>query len=489
LYKEAGARQQVVVRIPEKLFMYRGCLDALDCFWYSAKVDAPAVMLANPRKYSKRALPPADAVDRKQRLEADYPALLRETCAAATNQPTASWLAAAGPPKLCNGSIEHGIFTRRLLKTALLQSCGAHCVFTLGRQPQAPATSIGWSLDMAHKCWRETGSDDQCMLWLPSRARTLPPAVDCPAAPPRLEQSPKCALGMPPGKELTGGACGPSLLIAGVRGCAVDTLSDLLAQTVKPQRGVMAPSFAARRAFYGASTMTDVVATTFAEQFEGTMSFDDTLAFFDHTPELPFAVKHLLPDAKVIFLVCEPLKRLQSDLEAALHSADERRSDAKLLRSLDINSFEQLERRVMAPCLTADDDFAACRQMRRAFLERSVYATAVADWQSAFGADVVTAVDGSTLKSEPQAVLQRVFHFAGWTPPPGGFSVITRDAPDEPRPRPAGTELATLLAGSNAWLADLLSAEFPLHWTVDESAPPTARPGAAGVLDLGDRDR
>ncbi len=439
------------------------------------------MLLADQREYAAtRTLPSADAMERKQRLEADFPALLRETCGALSTPPPESWLLASAPPQLCNGTVEHGLFTLRQLKIVLLQSCGAHCVFMLGRQPQATTSSLGWALDTPHKCWRETSSDEQCMLWHGGRARTLPSAVDCAAVPRRSAlRAPKCAL--------PGSACEPSLLFVGVRGCAVASLSKLLAQAAKQHRRVAPPSFAARRAFYEHVGDTDAgVAATFAQQFNGSMSFDDTLAFLEHTPWLPFRIKRRLPAAKVLFLVCEPLKRMQADLVAVLHSTDERRTDASLLRTLDIGSFDQLERRVMGPCLSGNEDFAACRRVRQAFLERSVYAAMVADWQSAFGTHAVTVLDGSAFEAEPHEVLKQVYSFAGWPLPPAGFSVLTRGASIEHQPRPAGAELTALLDGANAWLADLLSTEFPLRWALNASqtraaASPQATADAAAA--------
>ena len=471
LYGNEHESQQIILRVPEPLFSFRGCIDALDCFWYSTAIEAPAVMLKAPREFTEHRLPARVAADRRRRMHSDFPELLSETCNAHPEKPSAEWMALASAPQLCKGSIEHGMFSLQLLKTALLQSCGAHCVFTLGREPHAPATSLGWSLDTAHACWKESGSDDKhCMPWFDSRARMLPSAVDCPLSPEAPHDvQPTCAPG-----QLPGSGCSPrspSLIVAGMRGCALETFSDLLSQALpRPGGAVAAPSPSARVAFYtAASPVSEAVASAFWAQFsDEPQSFDDTVAFIDHSPQLPFATKERLPAAKVVFLLCEPYERLKVDFEAARSHSDTRQRDHALLARLRIDDFEQLARRIIQPC-NSNLGFEACQLLRQQFLERSVYAATIADWVSAFGNDAVLAVDCAALNSEPAATLAKVFTFAGWPPPPDGFASLRNDKNSRTLTNTTGSgtasrELASLLTTANSWLADLISADFPLHW-------------------------
>ena len=458
----------IILRVPEPLFVYRGCIDALDCFWYSTAIEAPAVMLRAPRELVDRRLPVSDAADRKRRMHSDFPKLLRETCNSHPQSPSAEWLALASAPKLCKDSVEHGLFSLQLLKTALLQSCGAHCVFTLGREPQAPATSLGWSLDTARSCWKESGSDDrQCMPWFDSRARMLPSAVDCPLSPEVAGDAPPACLS----GELPGDGCSPrspSLIVAGMLGCALETLRDLLSQALpRPGATAAAPSPLARTAFYTAALpMSEAVASAFRAQFgEEQHSFDDTVAFIDHSPQLPFATKERLPASKVVFLLCEPFARMKTDFEAV---SDARQRDQALLARLRIDSFEQLARQVMKPC-EPNAEFAACRLLRQQFLERSVYAAIIADWVSAFGNEAVLAVDCSALDSQPAATLAKIFTFAGWPQPSDSFASVrdgksTRLVNNMSSSSGATRLLTDRLTTANSWLADLISADFPMHW-------------------------
>ena len=124
-----------------------------------------------------------------------------------------------------------------------------------------------------------------------------------------------------------------------------------------------------------------------------TITFDTSPSYFSpFFPSIPSKIKQLLPHAKIVIVLCEPVQRLISHFNSAVQlnlSALEAFAIASNFSAL-VASFSRTE-------FTGGDAerYAIHGQLWAEFLERGYYAQILLDWLSAFGKRNVLVIDAN----------------------------------------------------------------------------------------------
>jgi len=480
-----------VLNLPQPLYSYSGCLDARSCFWAEEAMEAPTAIVEDMETHSRWPVPPARVVSRLARFDANFSGLLLDECGEARSG--SAWAAAALAPALCPGSVEHGLFTMRALKTALLGACGGYCLFLPGEHPATPTSTMGWALDTGDSCWREVASTSACQPWFAVRPRTPAAATDCfapgplaaPEPPPTLpaaDPPPPCDLLLQPSEFAPAGKCAPRLLIAGFHGCGVGAVGEALrahpgAPADPPPSQAEA---AARRAYYelDAEAMRSAGARwRFASSFQGEPWWDDSLAAVPPRAQLPAQLRQLWPAARVLLLVCDPVQRA-----AAEWAAREERLGVEALRRHRLHSLAEAAAAALNGSLSSarvqpDSPFYP-GSVQQALLETGYYVLRLFDWLHAFGPSRVLVLPAERLAG-PSAELRaaaaaQLYAFVGLAPLGAGAEGEETPPPPPLLPPPAvdaasAEALMEAYRTYNRWLAGQVGDDYPLHWGPQEA--------------------
>ena len=168
----------MVLQVPHTLFRFNGCFDVADCFAGELAVDSPHKMLAAGtlrRYHSPHTL--------HSTRNMSYAARMNATCSTLRRDFDEHWTAAAAAPRLCNNSVEHGVFTLDALRASIsyLPFCGAHCMPNLAVTATAARQEPhGWHLDWKESCWYEISMEHAiCAAHFPAQLKLFPAGLAC----------------------------------------------------------------------------------------------------------------------------------------------------------------------------------------------------------------------------------------------------------------------------------------------------------------------
>jgi glycosyltransferase involved in cell wall biosynthesis len=465
----------VVLRAPIFLFEHSGFVDPLTCFQTNqVMLKRPEAMAANIHALSEMAVPAPAAQLKRTHLRDHFKSLILDSCQEVIRvRQDKVWLRAVAEPepRLCNASTEHGLFTLHALKTSLLHSCGAYCVYPMGDTPPPPATYFAWGLDTVHNCWQEVSSIHSCVSWFAGRARTFPGALPVPASPPPRPARtgagrPTCGFELAAAQHPPGGFCGPRVVLAHFSSCARggenhNGLSQLVEAPVENADGLLQA-----RLRYAQSR----------SQMPAAASEVDNL-LLDHNLRMDAAarLKLVLPDARVAVFVCDTTQRAWREFQAIARDDDA----IEALIFLNVSTFADAVA-VLSPtspaCAYADsmshERFTHCLHLQRRLLDSGQYASHLYSWFAAFGKHNVLVLDADAALP---VNARRVSEFVSLEPPPNlAFTTMLASTSDFDGDAATAanvqTQLCTLFDEHNSWLARLIGDTFTYRWTKSAAA-------------------
>jgi hypothetical protein len=159
----------------------------------------------------------------------------------------------------------------------------------------------------------------------------------------------------------------------------------------------------------------------YAEQFPrcraangtATLAFEAS-PYYLFEPRVPERVRGLLPDAKLVALLRNPVDRAFS------HYHNNRRDGLEPLSFEDAIAAEPARLRGEEKRLIADPSALSPAHQRYSYLRRGVYHEQLIRWRAFFPPDQMLVLDSGRLLADPHAVLAEVLAFAGvepWEPP------------------------------------------------------------------------
>ncbi len=189
------------------------------------------------------------------------------------------------------------------------------------------------------------------------------------------------------------------------------------------------------------------------------LSFEATPDYlFD--PRAPQRVNALVPNAKLIVLLREPVERAFSHYHHMARLGLEDLSFLDAVASEEQRLDGQLEE-------MARDPLARVLPFRRySYAARGLYAEQLAHWFDHFPREQFLIVDSAQFFADPGATLRQILEFVGapaWTPTEfRNYSYTTKPTRNPEIPEPTGTDLRERFAGPNRRLEKLLGID--LNW-------------------------
>jgi glycosyltransferase involved in cell wall biosynthesis len=440
----------VVLRIPTIFFLHSRFVDPLLCFHTNqASAQPPDNMLADLGAFSHMVVPTSAVQANIDNLDSRFRSIILDACKhyARTTHDTLWLRAVADPaPRLCSASVEHGLFSLRALKTSLLNSCGAYCVYPVGDMPGPPALSFAWGLDTQAMCWQEVSSMHPCSEWYGQRARTFPGALPWPASFPKpaVFHGTSCGFVLAPLQHPPVGFCGPRLVYAHFSSCMPDSSS---------HNGLLHLVSAA------SSHAAEVQYATFWTQQDLPMVESDGLLIDLSKLDAPSRLSAVLQNARVIFVVCEPAQRMRREFDKW---KSEDAGDA--LYALNLTTFEQAVQ-VLSPASSVCtfstsmpyEQLLNCQQLQRRLLFPGFYAQHLHDWLTEFARDDILIIDKDANLSSNE---QRVQQFLNVKAPPK-LPLTSWRTPAAIADPTTAEQLHALFDAHNSWFARLTGETFP----------------------------
>ncbi|MDQ3973499.1 MAG: sulfotransferase, partial [Actinomycetota bacterium] len=186
----------------------------------------------------------------------------------------------------------------------------------------------------------------------------------------------------------------------------------------------------------------------------GRVTFEATPHYLFH-PLAPARAARLLPDARFVVLLRDPVERAISHYELQTRTGVERLDFAAAIAAEPARLAGEVER------LRADPAYPAAALHHYSYLARGRYAEQLAAWLRHFPPERLHVVRSEDLFAEPAATYRGILSFLGlseWLP--ARFPNYS----DTPAPRPDRRAERALLAGvfsdANARLAELVGRDF-----------------------------
>ena len=177
-------------------------------------------------------------------------------------------------------------------------------------------------------------------------------------------------------------------------------------------------------------------------------------------PRAPGRLKELLPDAKLIVLLREPVDRAFSHYHHMARLGLEDMSFPDAIAAEDARLSGQLEE-------MARDPHSRVIPFRRfSYASRGFYAEQLERWFEHFPVEQFLILDSADFFSDPKTSLHRILEFVGappWSPSEfRNYSYTSKKASNPDIPQPTGTELGSRFAEPNRDLEALLGID--LDW-------------------------
>ncbi|MBI2955804.1 MAG: sulfotransferase domain-containing protein [Acidobacteria bacterium] len=174
-------------------------------------------------------------------------------------------------------------------------------------------------------------------------------------------------------------------------------------------------------------------------------------------PRAPRRIRTLLPAAKLIVLLRDPVERAYSHYQHSCLLGQESLSFEEAIAREPERLRGERER------MLADESYYSLNHQRYSYRARGIYVDQLQEWMSLFPRQQFLVLDSTELFEQPAAALQKTLAFLGLPPwQPNAFPVFNRT--DAAAMNGATRErLEEFFAPHNRRLRDFLGAEFP--WT------------------------
>ena len=190
------------------------------------------------------------------------------------------------------------------------------------------------------------------------------------------------------------------------------------------------------------------------------LSFEASPNYLFH-PYAPERAARLVPDARLVALVRDPVERAWSHWQHEVRAGREELSFEDALDAEDERLAGEEERMASDPC------YRSLPWERHSYVARGMYAPQLERWQARFGPDRLLVVHSADLYRDPRATYLGIVEFAGlpaWAPRTfGNYSYGRRPKPSEPVALLSDAvrhRLATLFAPHNRRLYALVGRDF-----------------------------
>lgn len=426
-----------------------------------------------------------------------------------------SFTSKAHPQQLCNGTFEHGIFNLESLSWMLDKDefCAATCLFLPPPLVTMPTSSVGWAFNSQGQCWKEINWLDSCTQnyhftdlnsfddfydsfaaitdkdeWLlapyAAKQHSSLNADDDGA----VDLSPPCDLILSPEEHPPHGVCGPKVLIIGAMKCGTNKVGSLLARHPDVQLKVVPDDGSLIGQKDQDGNIFEIHYLTHKTLFENQMDpyslearnlYADHLAWTDGESNITFdkspsyldtqynggvaaVAKNLLPNARIVATVCNPVERVWSQYQHYLAN------NLSIISQLD--SFDELVDIMLSPDPPNGDP-----RLQMEFFEVGLYAVHLADWIAEFGRDRVLVLLMEDVEQDPEMVAHRLVAHAGLSmsryPPLNDnearkkvFANSKESYRRDQVPEEAKKRLKKAYAPTVVWLADIIGDERVYDW-------------------------
>ncbi|HEV2809033.1 MAG TPA: sulfotransferase [Acidimicrobiales bacterium] len=257
----------------------------------------------------------------------------------------------------------------------------------------------------------------------------------------------------------------PHFLVLGAQRCGTSSLYKYLgrhpciAPSLRKEVGYFTSSYGEDVGWYRAHFPLEARAKLMAKAGQQLLSFEATPDYLLH-PLAPARVMQLLPDARFVVLLRDPVDRAFSHY---LH-----------MRRLGFET-RTFERAIEEEPMTVATDLARIhldaghdpKQFHRfSYAARSRYVEQLERWMNAFPRERFLVLDSSALYSDPRPTYQEILRFLGlpgWSPKQfSNHSYVGSPAPAAPSMHPElRHQLTERFAEANQGLAELVGRDFP----------------------------
>lgn len=305
------------------------------------------------------------------------------------------------------------------------------------------------------------------------------------------DSSPPCDLILSPEEHPPHGFCGPKVLIIGAMKCGTNKLGSLLSRhpdvqlKVVPDDGSLLGQkdqegnifeihyLTHKTLFENQANPSSLDARRLYAQHlpetdgENNMTFDKSPSYLDtqYHGGVASVAKKLLPNARIVATVCNPVQRVWSQYQHYL---------ANNLSSILPNSFDELVDIMLSPYPPKGDP-----RLQMEFFEVGLYAVHLADWIAEYGRDRVLVVLIEDVEQHPEAIAERLILHAGLSmsryPPLNEVEAKKRVFANNKKsyqrdkvPEWARRRLQDAYAPTVVWLADILGDERVYSWVSEE---------------------
>ena len=127
-------------------------------------------------------------------------------------------------------------------------------------------------------------------------------------------------------------------------------------------------------------------------------------------PMVPERMKEILPDIKLIAILCNPVDRAYSQYHHNIRRNDETLPFEKVIELEKKRCAGEKER------LIRDSDFVATHYIRHSYLARGIYADHLENWFRHYSKSQFLILATDDLRKDPQQILDQIFDFLGLPP-------------------------------------------------------------------------
>jgi hypothetical protein len=184
------------------------------------------------------------------------------------------------------------------------------------------------------------------------------------------------------------------------------------------------------------------------------LSFESS-PYYMFDPRVPERVRQVLPEAKLIFLLRDPVSRAYSHYQ---HSVQRRRDTLEFEQAIAAES-QRLAGEEQK--LLADPTYQSLAHQHYSYVARGMYADQLNRWLEHFPMEQLLVLGSEQMFHEPQTVFQRVLDFLGIDPwEPAGFGNLNTGRYRSKIPEETQRQLAAHFAPHNDRLFELLGTRF-----------------------------
>jgi len=177
--------------------------------------------------------------------------------------------------------------------------------------------------------------------------------------------------------------------------------------------------------------------------------------YYMFDPRVPERVREVLPNAKVIFLLRDPVTRAYSHFQHSTLRRREKLSFEEAIAAEPTRLAGEEEK------LMADPTYQSSAYQHFSYLARGIYADQLHRWLEHFPLEQLLVIESEQMFRDPSAVFQRVLDFLAIDPwEPAGFGNLNTGRYRSKMPESIQRQLAAYFAPHNERLYELLGTRF-----------------------------